>query len=241
MTAFFLFLATAVASCLLTWSWGGVGVEPDAVQQIGYAGALILAISAYISAFTLPLGRYITVMGLGAMLAYFLFENVGVAPRLLNPWFFLSLLMLAATTAYVVWTFRVRVPTVFVPPQASRWGRVVVYLFMVAPVGYFCWLAFWHDVTQDRLRTVDARWEAVTLEQATSGRRLVKFTALDSSMTLTVASDALYAELEAAQKKSVEVQIKETYKHGDMVAWSVEAIDGLRDYSLLDRERRRQP
>jgi exosome complex RNA-binding protein Rrp4 len=53
-----------------------------------------------------------------------------------------------------------------------------------------------------------------------------------------VASDELYDKLEAAQKKSVEVQIKQTFKHGDLVAWSVESIDGEREYSLLRQQLR---
>jgi hypothetical protein len=109
---------------------------------------------------------------------------------------------------------------------------------MVVPAAFFCWLAFWHNVTRDHLFTVHARWEPVTLARVTSGRHLMKFTALDSSMTLTVASDDLYDELEAARKESVDVLVRETFKHGELVTWSVESIDGTHDFSMLERDRR---
>jgi hypothetical protein len=113
---------------------------------------------------------------------------------------------------------------------------MVVGVFIVAPIAAFAWWVLWHDATRELAVTVPARWEPVTLQRVTSGRHQVKFTALDSSLSVTVASDALYDELQSAQKQSVDVLIKETFKHGTMVSWRVDSIDGSYDFSLLEQQ-----
>lgn len=241
MIPFFLFFAAAIASCLLTRFWGGHGVASAGEQELGYAGAAIMLLAAYISAFSLWAGRCVAGLALAVVVTYCLCENIGIFPRVINPWVVLVFVLLVITAVYVIGSFRVSgVPNVLYPRRASAAGKIVAWLFIIAPMGCFAWWAFWQNASHDEVRTVPARWEAVTLDRVTSGRHQVKFTALDSSMSVTVASDELYDELQTAQKKSVDMMVKETFKHGTMVAWSVESIDGSENFSLLDRQLKQQ-
>ena len=241
MIPFFLFFATAVATCLLTRFWDGHGVASAGVQEVGYGGAAIMLLAAYISAFTLWAGRCVAGLALAVIGTYLLCENIGIFPRVINLWVALVFLLLVVATVYVIGSFRVSgVQNALYPRQASAAGKMVAWLFIIAPIGCFAWWAFWQNASHDEVRTVPMRWEAVKLDRVTSGRHQLKFTALDSSMSVTVASDELYDELESAQKKSVDMMIKETFKHGTLVAWSVESIDGSENFSLLEREFKQQ-
>ena len=253
MIPFFLFYVTAVSTALLTLYWSGSLPEGTTFlhavhvclrtsqwggeQQLGFAGALIMMVAAYISAFTLWAGRCVAGLALAVVAIYCLSENVGVPPRRIDSvWVVLSLLLLVAAVVYVVGTFKVRgVQNVFFPRRASAIGQGVVWLFIVAPALCFVWWAFWGNTTQVRAVTVPAHWEPVTLNFVTSGRRQIKFsfTARDTPQSVTVASDDLFDALQSAQKQSVDVQIRETFKHGAMVAWNVETIDGSHDFTTI--------
>lgn len=233
----FLFLATAVASWLLTRSWAGGGNATAAAveQTIGYAGAAAMMLAAYVSVVSLWAGRYIAALGVALVAGYCLCENMGMPPRVFNMEAVCSLLLLAVTVFYIVGSFRVYGgPHVLYPRKASNAGRLVVAAFIAMQAAGFGWWAFWHNAAREQLETVRTRWEPVTLRQVTSGRHQVKFTAEDSSMTVTVASDDLYEKLEAAQAKLVNVVVRKTFKHGSVVALSVESIDGSDNFSLLD-------
>ena len=237
MIPFVLFLATAVSGFLLTQSWagGGIATAGPADQAIGYAGAVVLMLAAYVSAFSLWAGRYIAGLGVALVAAYCLCENVGVPPRMFNVEVVCSLLLLAGTVFYIVGSFRVYGgPNVLYPRQASKGGKAVIAVFIAMQVSGFGWWAFWHNATREQLETVRTRWEPVMLQQVTSGRHQVKFTAQDSSITVTVASDDIYEKLQAAKTKLVDVVVKKTFKHGTLVALSVESIDGSENFSLLD-------
>jgi hypothetical protein len=226
MIPFFVFLTTAVCIGWLTRFWGGSSGE----HEVGYTAAVLVLFAAYLSAFTLWAGRCLAALGLVVAVIYCLCEDIGPQPRVLTPWTFLALLVLVGALAYVVGTFSVRGPqTIFFPRHASKPGKVLVWIFMIGPAFYLVWTALWGNVPQIETKTVPAHWESVTLDQVTSGRHQVKFTAQAPQLTVTVASDELYNELQAAQKGAVNVVIKETFKHGEMIAWSVESIDGHTD------------
>jgi hypothetical protein len=254
MIPFFLFLSTAVATGLLTMYWSGaapagtsfLGATHISVhtrswagagtgQELGFAGAVVMVLAAYISAFSLWAGRYIAGLALVLTAVYCLCENIGVYPRLLNVEVVLALALLLASAAYVAGSFRVVALHPLYPRHTSPSGKWVVSAFIAVPSACFVWWAFWHEAAQVRTVTVPASWEAVALDRVTSGRRQMKFsfTAQDSSQSVTVASDELYDEIEAASKKSVDVLLHETFKHGIMVAWSVESIDGSRAFTTI--------
>src|SRR5579862_1920763 len=187
MIPFFIFFACAISSALLTHLWGGGSVGE---QTLGYAGATALLLAAYISAFSLWAGRYIATFGVAIVVGYCFCENIGPPPRVLNFEAAVSLLLLAGTGAYIFGSFRVYgYPRRLYPREASRIGKITVGGIAAAmAVGFVSW-AHWRGETEVQRRVVAARWEAVQLDRVKSGRRQVKFTALDSSMSVTVASD----------------------------------------------------
>ncbi len=233
MIPFFVFFGCAISSGLLTHTWMGSPAE----RALGYAGAAALMLAAYVSAVTLWGGRYIAALGVALVAAYCLCENMGLPPRVFNIESVCSLVFLAITGAYIVGSFRVSgSPHFLYPRQTSLRGKWTVGAIFCAMAIGVCWLGHWRNAVEVQRRVVAARWEAVQLDRVTSGRRQVKFTALDSSMSVTVASDELYQALESARKTSVNVEITETFKHGAMVACGIESIDGSTDFSLLDLE-----
>ncbi|HWB58607.1 MAG TPA: hypothetical protein VG733_03905 [Chthoniobacteraceae bacterium] len=236
MIPFFLFFITAACICSLTYSWGGHALIMSGVQKLGYVAAATMFLAAYISAFSLWAGRIIAGTALVLVAGYCLSENIGLGARQLTPVVLLDFLMLAAALAYVLGSFRVKVQTPLYPRHASKVGKGIAWLFVVVPLLGFCWWAFVHDAAHDRYVTVPASWEEANLTQVTSGRHQLKFTAQDSSLSVTVASDELFDQLQADPKKQVDVVIRETFKHGTMVAWSVESIAGSQTFALLDKQ-----
>ena len=169
----------AISIYVHTRSWSGAGSG----QALGFAGALVMLLAAYISAFSLWAGRCIAALALMLIAAFCLCENIGMYPRLLNIEVALVLALVLASAFYVAGSFRVVALNPLYPRKASPAGKWVVAAFIAAPSVCFVWWAFWHEAAHMRSVVVPASWEPVALDRVTSGRRQMKFsfTAQDSS------------------------------------------------------------
>ncbi len=236
MIPFWLFLTTAFATGSLTFRammWAVWGVPTHWVQSVSLVGSILLLVAAYVSARSLRIGRWLAAVALLAISSYYIPALPSLLPRagvIIHWWVYLPPSLLVVAVAYTAFCFVQRVPRVLFPPHVSRVGTVIVVLFTVASASWAGW--YWCGIGQERVETVPARWETTTTSKEAFGKQPLRFVALDSSVSVVVASDELYRHLQSNQKQTVNLQLTKTYDHGKFRAWGIYAIDGQRNNFL---------
>jgi hypothetical protein len=230
MIPFWLFIITGVSTGVLTFSsimMGIWGAPTHWIQFVSLLGSLLIVFAAYVCAFSLRVGRWFASVALAAVATYYIPAIPSLLPRqhmMIQWWVYLIQTLFLVSSAYTIACFCRRVHQPLFPAHASRTGIVVICGFTVLSIASLTW--YFTGLGQQRIETFNARWEPTTSEQNSFGKQMIRFVALDGSVSVLVASDELFKHLKEAHKQTVELQIGKTYDHGRFRVWSVRSIDG---------------